>query len=428
MTNKTCTKLSLNRLFLLGICGYSLCLTLAGCGRRNPVVAPGAITLLIPANGGTVGSSTPKFTWQETSNAGTYHIQVDNRTSFYSLVAEDSTLSVTEFVPDSLKDTVYYWRVRGRYGDYVWGEWSEVWSVTINAARYAKLGNCVTPGYAKDLFVVGDYAYVADGQAGLQVIDISDPTQPVIVGSRDTDKYAYGIFVQDSIAYIADGATGTGGFKIFDVRNPNSIVALGKNTYISAYDVFVINRGDSTFLLIAAREKLQIEDIADPLWPSLKGRCETPGTAYGVHGDNNYAYIADEQMGLQIMDIGELTDPEIIGSCDTPGKALDVFVSGDYAYVADGREGLQVIDISNPEEPEITGTCNTPGYANRVFVYGDRAYIADGSEGVQIIDISDPSAPSIVGECDTPYANGVFVTEDYIYVSDRDDGVVIIEK
>jgi hypothetical protein len=337
MTNKTCTKLLLSRLFLVGICaicGCSLCLTLTGCGRRNNPVTP--------------------------------------------------------------------------------------------AKELEIIGNCVTPGYAKDLFVLGDYAYVADGQAGLQVIDISDPTQPVIAGSHDTDKYAYGIFVQDSIAYVADGASG-GGLHIFNVKHPDSIIALGTDAWISVYDVFVINRDASVFALLAARDKFVVDEVTNPLLPSLEGRCETPGTAYGVYGNDEYAYVANEQMGLQVIDMTELTDPEISGSCDTPGKALDVFVSGDYAYIADGREGLQVIDVSDPERPGIVGTCNTPGYANRIFVFEARAYIADGDAGLQVIDVSNPSSPSIVGECDTPYANGVFVTTGrYVYVSDRDEGLVVI--
>ena len=37
--------------------------------------------------------------------------------------------------------------------------------------------------------VAGNYAYVADG-AGLQVIDVSNPANPVRVGGYDTSGYA----------------------------------------------------------------------------------------------------------------------------------------------------------------------------------------------------------------------------------------------
>ena len=38
--------------------------------------------------------------------------------------------------------------------------------------------------------VVGTTAYVADGDSGLQVIDVSNPASPQIIGSVDTPGYA----------------------------------------------------------------------------------------------------------------------------------------------------------------------------------------------------------------------------------------------
>jgi hypothetical protein len=43
-----------------------------------------------------------------------------------------------------------------------------------------------TPHQAADVTVSGTYAYVADYLSGLQVIDITDPESPQIVGSVDT--------------------------------------------------------------------------------------------------------------------------------------------------------------------------------------------------------------------------------------------------
>ena len=48
------------------------------------------------------------------------------------------------------------------------------------------VGSVDTPGYAVGVSVANGYAYVAAGRSGLQVIDISTPTAPVIVGSVDT--------------------------------------------------------------------------------------------------------------------------------------------------------------------------------------------------------------------------------------------------
>ena len=56
----------------------------------------------------------------------------------------------------------------------------------------AVVGSVDTPGYAGGIAVSGDHAYVGDGEAGLQVVDISVPDAPAIVGSVDTPGPAGG--------------------------------------------------------------------------------------------------------------------------------------------------------------------------------------------------------------------------------------------
>jgi hypothetical protein len=77
-----------------------------------------------------------------------------------------------------------------------------------------------TPSYAYDVAVAGSYAYVADGYAGLRVIDISDPTAPLEVGSCSTPGDAHGVAVAGSYAYVADGS---GGLRVIDVSDPSAL-------------------------------------------------------------------------------------------------------------------------------------------------------------------------------------------------------------
>ena len=65
-----------------------------------------------------------------------------------------------------------------------------------------------TTGYAFGVYVSGDYAYVADGDSGLAVIDISDPTNPGTPVYKDTTGDARGVFVSGDYAYVADGESG----------------------------------------------------------------------------------------------------------------------------------------------------------------------------------------------------------------------------
>jgi Ca2+-binding RTX toxin-like protein len=161
------------------------------------------------------------------------------------------------------------------------------------------VGNYDTSGYAISVQVVGNYAYVADRDSGLQIIDISNPTTPTLKGNYDTSGYAYGVQVVGNYAYVADDYSG-----------------------------------------------LQIIDISNPTTPTLKGNYDTSSFALGVQVVGNYAYVADYYSGLQIIDISNPTTPTLKGNYDTSGYAYGVQVVGNYAYVADYYSGLQIIDVS----------------------------------------------------------------------------------
>ncbi|MFM6873212.1 MAG: cadherin domain-containing protein, partial [Dolichospermum sp.] len=160
------------------------------------------------------------------------------------------------------------------------------------------VGTYDTSGIAMGVQVVGNYAYVADGDSGLQIIDISNPAAPTLKGNYDTSGIALGVQVVGNYAYVAD------------------------------------NYG------------LQIIDISNPTTPTLKGNYDTSGNAWGVQVVGNYAYVADNVSGLQIIDISNPTNPTLKGNYDTSGIAYGVQVVGNYAYVADWTSGLQIIDVS----------------------------------------------------------------------------------
>ena len=153
-----------------------------------------------------------------------------------------------------------------------------------------------TSGSAEDVCVVGQYAYVADGDAGLRIIDVSTPSSPTEVGFFDTEGNAYGVYVLDRYAYVADGDAG-----------------------------------------------LRIVDISRPSSPTEVGFFDTGGTAKGIYVLGFYAYVADGSAGLRIIDVSRSSSPTEVGFYDTGGSATGVCVLENVAYVADGNDGLYIL-------------------------------------------------------------------------------------
>jgi len=75
-----------------------------------------------------------------------------------------------------------------------------------NPATPTKLSTLKTPGRPIRATFKGKFAYVADGVEGLQVVDLSAPTAPKIVGSFKTPAPARDVAVDNGIVYVVVGA------------------------------------------------------------------------------------------------------------------------------------------------------------------------------------------------------------------------------
>ena len=85
------------------------------------------------------------------------------------------------------------------------------------------LGALDTPGTALDVAYDGHYAYVADGASGLRMIDVSDPSQPLEVDAFDTGGQAANVAADGNHIYLADES---GGLLVFSVVKPQSYLTL----------------------------------------------------------------------------------------------------------------------------------------------------------------------------------------------------------
>jgi hypothetical protein len=264
----------------------------------------------------------------------------------------------------------------------------------------SEVGFYDTPGYADGVTVVGNYAYIADYESGLRIIDISNPATPLEVGFYDTPGRAYNVAVAGHYAYIADD---TGGLRIIDISDPSAPIEVG---YYATpgyyYDLSVA--GDYVF--VADGGGFLVFDVSNLAAPSIIGSFDRLYvTGIDVVGD--YAYLADAWSGLRIVDISNPSAPIEVGFYDLPGdSATDVVVAGNYAYVARVLNGLWIIDISNPTAPMEAGFYDTSGNTRDMAVAGNYAYVADGDGGLIILGLLTEVTESI------PISGGILTSTD----------------
>ncbi|NGX42656.1 MAG: Serine/threonine-protein kinase PknH [Chlamydiae bacterium] len=265
-----------------------------------------------------------------------------------------------------------------------------------------------------DVDVAGDYAYVAAG--GLHIINITNPTNASLVGFYALGTIdAWGVALSGNYAYVASGPVG---LQVIDITNLSNPVGVGSySTPGFAQDVAVL--GNVAYMADGS-SGLQIIDISTPSNPVFVGGYDTTGDSIGIAVLGNFAYMADGSSGLQIIDISIPSNPSYVGGYDTPGQSWSVKISGNYAYVADSNGGLQIINVTNSSNPTFLASYNTPGNAWDVVVVGDYAYVVDESFGLLIVNITNSSNPIFESFYDTSgFSTGLTVSGNYAYIADE---------
>jgi hypothetical protein len=280
--------------------------------------------------------------------------------------------------------------------------------------------------------VQGNYAYAGMG-INFVVVDISQPAMPTVVASLSLPAALSDINIQNDYAYIADREAG---LRVVDVGDPTTPVEVGFYSMpsVSASKVAVVGSYAYVATIIGG---LQIVDVSDPTNPVQVGFIDIPwATSVAVAGE--YAYVGDYGTGLLVVDVSDPSAPEQVGVYDTYptlGIPWHVAVAGGYVYLntynwSTDLSELRVVDVGDPTAPVEIGHINIPGYASGVVVddgYAYVPYIAGPQRGgLRVVDVGDPTMPVNVGHYDTlGDSNSVAVTNGYVYVTSG-DGLFIL--
>src|SRR3989442_9494221 len=269
-----------------------------------------------------------QLNWMVNLNDGKYTIDLteDPRTNYTS-----SDLTVCNF--GAKKGQVF----AGNSGSCVITISNNTLSVTVPGTVQSFTPTALSfvdiPGFANNVDVSGNFAYVAAGSAGLQVVDVSDHLHPHVVASRSLPGNANDVVIAGNYAYVAAGTAG-----------------------------------------------LQIVNISNPLSPTVSGSLNTGGVAWDVVVKGTQAYVANGANGLVIVDVSMPSSPVLLGSLSLPGtsKGVDVDVVRQIAAVALGTNGLAVVNVANPAAPALLTTL-PGGDVRDLAISGNFVFLADFS-------------------------------------------------
>ncbi|MCH7574217.1 MAG: choice-of-anchor B family protein [Candidatus Marinimicrobia bacterium] len=264
---------------------------------------------------------------------------------------------------------------------------------------------------SKDVKVYGQYAYLVNQYAPVQVIDLSDVTAPYTVdslhigGSGSNLGGAHNAYIEGPYLYVTGGEGPLGqGVSIFDLTDPSRPVALGGFHEIYYHDIFV--RNDTAF----AAATTSGVDVLDLTVKSSPVRIHTFGyDGNWVHNtatseDGNFLFVGDENgtngRWTRVFDVSDVTNPVMVAEIivDPNGTTHNSYVLGAYLYIAHYKKGLRVIDISDESNPiEVAFYDTYPGGGDRfngawsVYPYfaSGKLIVSDLISGLFVLKLSE---------------------------------------
>ena len=182
--------------------------------------------------------------------------------------------------------------------------------------------------------IVGKYAYVTNdqntsGQADFTVIDISDPTHPVIIGSLEDQAdlgLSSGISVVGNVAFTSPAEGNMSRIAAIDITDPTNPRLISTTAALpdgsapaSISQIDVING----YAFYSANLTLGVVDVSNPQSMVLAGSATSTdiGTGYGLAVSGSYAYVLNEGNDFVVADISAFVAPPIVSPPPPPAPS-----------------------------------------------------------------------------------------------------------
>ena len=198
------------------------------------------------------------------------------------------------------------------------------------------------PGSVFGVDVAGMNAYVTFSEnGGLSGFDVVDMSQlPVLnrIGRYEVDHSVWDVELGDNYAYIHTSS----GMEVIDITNPENPVFQG--TCCEKGPLGILQLIDGTLYMIQEFGGLSIIDVNDPTNPLELGffsACQA--TDFFI--EHPYAYVTDGNMGLIVIDIADPENPLFVYDFDVD-RSHGVWIDGDILYFTSGYR-LYLMETTN---------------------------------------------------------------------------------
>jgi len=238
------------------------------------------------------------------------------------------------------------------------------------------VGSISSADWPRDLEIRGDTLYVAESWAGLGLYHMDDPVSVVNLISRLSmdGVHVWALEVDSSFAYLACGDSG---LIVVDLSNP-SFPSEAARIHLDARALSVFKRGDTAYVGFE-ESGIGLVDVRVPNSPLLLGTKPTAGGVLDMALRDSLLFIAQATAGAAIYD---MEGWDLLSTIPTGHVTFSLALEGNTLFLAEGALGISAYDIGDPASPHRVGTLNTGGESRDITSLGDTLLVADGYDGM----------------------------------------------
>jgi hypothetical protein len=252
-------------------------------------------------------------------------------------------------------------------------------------------------------------------QVSISISGKPGPYDPQVVSITTPFQSFSDIAFKDNNAFIANFCEA--GVTILDISDPVEPVII---RHFQPFPRSVIIRGNYLFALCGELTDwdsllLRIFNIEDTINPLLVGELRFENQLIDIQLKDNYAFIYGDGPGVKIVDISDLSNPYL--AADFPLENVsNLTVNNNLLVTSSYTSDVKLFDISDPLNAQLLSTIS--GYhVSNTATTGNYLYMSANFKSLIIADISDPYNPQILDTTDFGLSCYILINEDYAYMS-----------
>jgi hypothetical protein len=293
------------------------------------------------------------------------------------------------------------------------------------------VGKLITNGDARYVngFIINSiqYAFLADGQKGFEIINISNPLSPALTYSFATNGFAKEVYIDslssNKYAFLSDEVNG---LYILDVTNPSNPVLDTALAYSGGVNSSYMYNG---YLYAALKQGvikiINVKSLPDSVFEVSTYTPGNPVEHIEISGSN--AYLLEKTYGFEILSLANPEAPTFLSIFNTSGGCYNLKIGNDLAYIADGTAGVCVVNVGNPSQPYFVEQTNTESDVRGIDYSPNYMFTAEYSMGAEVFNLFNPTSPYGLGYYETPgYCYGVHYFKGKVLIANGTYGLLIL--